>query len=107
MAHPTNYYNASANADNAIATATIAAVAGNYLEAISCTFGYSGAVPANAILTLKDNATTILTIPVKENGQISLDGYVSAGVNTNLSASLSASGSGGNVGYVNLTARHR
>lgn len=89
----------SASADNGIATATRAAEPGreHHMTAVIASYGST----QGGLLTITDGDWTI-TVEVYDELDMEFRSPVRGREGAALSASLTASGTGGNVGYVNL-----
>lgn len=96
-----NNWVVKANADNAAATATKAASIGQTYYVTGVAAGFSAA--ATKLLQILDGATVIFECPVVNAGVITFPSPLKATQGNAVSAVLAASGTSGNVGYVNLT----
>ena len=95
-----NSWVVKASGDNAAATATKAASPGRVYYVTAVAAGFSAAV--TKILQIKDGATVIAEFPIVNGDIISLSSPLAITPGNAVSAVLAASGTGGNVGYVNL-----
>lgn len=89
-----------ANADNAAATATKAAAAGqtHYITGVAASFSAT----ASALLQIKDGSTVIFEQVVYDHVEIKFDTPLKGTSGNAVSAVLAASGTAGTIGYVNL-----
>lgn len=96
---------ASTDADNATATATVAATEGARHFALGVSADFSAAVSAIKTITIKRGSTTLLVVRWDfANGPaiLPLPGLLHGDHNEAISAELAASGSGGTTGRVYL-----
>lgn len=89
-----------ANADNAVATATKAAAAGqtHYITGVAASFSATAA----QLLQIKDGATVLFEQVVYDKAEIKFDASLKGTSGNAVSAVLAASGTVGTIGYVNL-----
>jgi hypothetical protein len=97
----------AATANNAVATLTIAAVAGQQHRVTFLDLAYAGGIPAAVTLATLSDGTTTYTFPqaaanASQNETSFPAGGVKFAVNTNTVVTLPASGTAGTIGYINV-----
>jgi hypothetical protein len=97
----------AASANNAIATVTMTAVAGQQHRVTFLDLAYAGGIPAAVTLATLSDGTTTWTFPqaaanAAQNETSLPPGGVKFAVNTNTVVTLPASGTAGTIGYINV-----
>jgi hypothetical protein len=97
----------AASATNAVATVTMAAVAGQQHRVTFLDLAYAGGIPAAVTLATLSDGTTTWTFPqaaanAAQNETALPPGGVKFAVNTNTVVTLPASGTAGTIGYINV-----
>lgn len=98
--HPAGWI-ARASADNALATATKAAVSGRQHIVYGVTASFSGAA-SNKLLTIKDGTTVVFQAYVTSLASVQFPRGIAITPGAACSAELAASGAGATLGDVNL-----
>lgn len=88
------------SADNGIATATKAAVAGSQYVIYSVTASFTSTTAK--LLQVKDGSTVIYEEVIYDGGNIPFPKGIAITPGNAVSAVLAASGAGANIGYVNI-----